>query len=53
MKIMKITEFHLRITKKYENYRILQENQENHENTGIPLSNHDIHENRIIPLENN
>ena len=45
MKIMKILEFHARITKIKNNNGIPFENLENHENPRIPLENNDNHEN--------
>ena len=52
MKIMKIIEFQLRITKITKNHSIPCENHENYENHRIPLENHKKHENHRIPQDN-
>ena len=65
MEFMKILLFHVRITKKYGNLKILHENYENHqnhritrekqennENHSISLNYYENLENRKIPLEN-
>ena len=53
MKIKKIKEFQLRITKKYCNSRIPHENDDNHKNHRIPMENHEKFENIRISFDNN
>ena len=59
MKIMKIIEFHMKVTKlmkisllihvDYENIRFPNKNQENYQNQTIQCENYENHENHKVP----
>ena len=50
MKIIKVLEYHSRISKNHENHRIPFNNHENHENFRNTYENHENHENLGISM---